>query len=124
MRPRARDRDVGIYIQDSWKPHPRLTLNGGVRADFVRRFDDIYGVERMNSINIGPRFGVAFMVTEDARNVLRGSAGRVHEQVNGRDPITTFWTTSNRFRRDLYDAQGDGVFETGDHHAGGHQRAQ
>jgi hypothetical protein len=107
----ARDRDVGIYIQDSWKPHPRLTVNGGVRADFVRRFDDIYAVERMNSINIGPRFGVAFMVTEDARNVLRGSAGRVHEQVNGRDPITTFSTTSNRFRRDLYDAQGDGVFE-------------
>jgi hypothetical protein len=107
----ARDRDVGIYVQDSWKPHPRLTLNGGVRADFVRRFDDIYSVERMNSINIGPRFGVAFMVTEDARNVLRGSAGRVHEQVNGRDPITTFSTTSSRFRRDLYDAQGDGVFE-------------
>ena len=107
----ARDRDVGIYIQDSWKPHPRLTVNGGVRADFVRRFDDIYAVERMNSINIGPRFGVAFMVTEDARNVLRGSAGRVHEQVNGRDPITTFSTTSNRFRRDLYDAEGDGAFE-------------
>jgi hypothetical protein len=82
-----------------------------VRVDFVRRFDDIYGVERMNSTNVGPRFGFAYMVTADARTVLRGSAGRVHEQVNGRDPITTFATTSNRFRRDLYDAQGDGVFE-------------
>ncbi len=107
----ARDRDVGIYVQDSWKPHPRMTLNGGVRADFVRRFDDVYGVERMNSVNIGPRLGVAFLVTADARNVLRGSAGRVHEQVNGRDPITTFGPTSVRFRRDLYDAQGDGIFE-------------
>jgi hypothetical protein len=107
----ARDRDIGIYIQDAWKPHARLTINAGLRADFVRRFDDIYGVERMSSTNIGPRFGFAFMVTEDARNVLRGSAGRVHEQVNGRDPITTFATTSNRFRRDLYDANGDGVFE-------------
>ena len=56
----ARDRDIGIYIQDGWKPNARLTLNGGVRADFVRRFDDIYDVERMNSTNIGPRFGVAF----------------------------------------------------------------
>jgi hypothetical protein len=107
----ARDRDIGIYIQDAWKPHARLTVNAGVRADFVHRFDDIYGVERMTSTNIGPRFGIAFMVTEDARNVLRGSAGRVHEQVNGRDPITTFATTSNRFRRDIYDANGDGVFE-------------
>jgi len=107
----ARDRDIGIYIQDGWKPNARLTLNGGVRADFVRRFDDIYGVERMSSTNIGPRFGFAFLVTADARNVLRGSAGRVHEQVNGRDPITTFATTSNRFRRDIYDANGDGIFE-------------
>ena len=107
----ARDRDVGIYIQDGWKPNARLTINAGLRADFVRRFDDIYGVERMNSVNIGPRFGFAFMLTADARNVLRGSAGRVHEQVNGRDPITTFATTSNRFRRDLYDNNADGVFE-------------
>ena len=107
----ARDRDIGIYIQDGWKPNARLTLNGGVRVDFVRRFDDIYEVERMNSTNIGPRFGFAFLVTADARNVLRGSAGRVHEQVNGRDPITTFATTTNRFRRDIYDANGDGIFE-------------
>jgi hypothetical protein len=66
----------------------------------------------MNTVAIGPRFGVAFLVTEDARNVLRASAGRVHEQVNGRDPITTFATTSNRLRRDVYDVNGDGTLET------------
>ncbi len=108
----ARDRDVGVYVQDSWKPNARLTANFGVRADFVRRFDNVYGVQRMKSVNVGPRFGIAYLVTEDARNVLRASAGRVHEQVNGRDPITTFGPTSVRLRRDLYDAQGDGVFET------------
>lgn len=108
----AKDRDVGIYVQDSWKPNARLTANFGVRADFVRRFDNVYGVQRMKSVNVGPRFGIAFLVTEDARNVLRASAGRVHEQVNGRDPITTFGPTSVRLRRDLYDAQGDGTFET------------
>ncbi|HYE85775.1 MAG TPA: carboxypeptidase regulatory-like domain-containing protein [Vicinamibacterales bacterium] len=107
----ARDRDIGIYIQDAWKPIDRLTINAGVRADFVRRFDDIYDVERMNSVNIGPRFGFALVLTGDHRNVLRGSAGRIHEQVNGRDPITTFATTSSRHRRDIYDADGDGVFE-------------
>jgi hypothetical protein len=107
----AHDRDHAVYVQDQWKPNARVTLNYGVRADFVRRFDKVYGVERMNSVNVGPRFGLAWMITEDARNVLRASAGRVHEQVNGRDPITTFATTSNRDRRDLYDGNGDGIFE-------------
>jgi hypothetical protein len=107
----ARDRDIAFYVQDNWKPHPRLTVNGGVRADFVRRFDDLFDIVRMNSTNIGPRLGGAFLITEDARNVLRAFVGRVHEQVNGRDPITTFGPTSRRFQRDIYDNNGDGVFE-------------
>ena len=108
----ARDRDYAVYVQDAWKPHPRVTTNLGVRVDFVRRFDDIFKVERMNSMNVGPRLGLAYLVTPDARNVLRLFYGRLHEQVNGRDPITTFGPTSRRERREIYDANGDGVFET------------
>ncbi len=108
----ARDRDIAVYIQDMWKPHARLTLNAGIRADFVRRFDDIFDIERMNRANIGPRIGGAFLITEDARNVLRAFYGRVHEQVNGRDPITTFRTTESRLVRNLYDVDGDGSLET------------
>src|SRR5262245_62667795 len=67
----ARDRDYAFYLQDSWKPHARVTANIGVRADFVRRFDDIYQVERMNSSNVGPRAGLAYLLTADARNVVR-----------------------------------------------------
>lgn len=108
----ARDRDIAIYIQDTWRPNPRLTVNAGVRADFVHRFDRIFEVQRMNSTNIGPRAGMSFMLTEDARNVVRAYVGRVHEQVNGRDPITTFGPTSRRLAREIYDANGDGIFET------------
>ncbi len=110
----ARDRDYAFYAQDSWKPHARVTANIGVRADFVRRFDDIYKVERMNSTNIGPRAGLAYLVTSDARNVVRAFYGRLIEQVNGRDPITTytpFSQPSQRERREIFDADGDGVFE-------------
>ncbi len=108
----ARDRDIAFYVQDNWKPHPRLSLNLGVRADYVRRFDDMFEVVRMDSTNIGPRVGGAFLVTSDARNVLRAFFGRVHEQVNGRDPITTFGPTSNRDQINIYDVDADGVLET------------
>jgi hypothetical protein len=50
-------------------------------------------------------------VTADAHNVMRVFYGRLHEQVNGRDPITTFGPTSRRERREIYDADGDGIFE-------------
>jgi hypothetical protein len=86
----ARDRDVGIYLQDAWKPHSRVTANVGVRVDFVRRHDAIFDIDRMKSVEVGPRVGVAYQVTKDARTVLRASYGRVAEQVNGRDVITPF----------------------------------
>jgi hypothetical protein len=82
---KSRDRDIGVYVQDSWKPNQRLTITPGLRVDFVRRFDGIFNVVRMKDTTIGPRFSMTYLATEDARNVIRFSAGRVHEQVNGRD---------------------------------------
>jgi hypothetical protein len=81
----ARDRDIGLYFQDSWKPSERLTLSPGLRVDFVKRYDALLNITRMKDTPIGPRFSLTYLVTADARNVLRFSAGRVHEQVNGRD---------------------------------------
>jgi hypothetical protein len=108
----AHDRDLGVYVQDTWRPTRRLTLNLGVRADWVRRYDGIFDVERQNSTEIGPRFGFSYMVTSDARNVLRGSYVRVHEQVMGRDAVTLFGATEAAEQRDLYDLDGDGTLET------------
>jgi hypothetical protein len=107
----AHDRDLAFYVQDTWRPTPRLVLNLGVRADFVRRFDGIFDVVRQQSTEIGPRFGFSYMVTADARNVLRGSFVRVHEQVMGRDAVTLFGDTARAEQRDLYDGDGDGNFE-------------
>lgn len=119
---KARDRDVGVYVQDSWKPGPSLTVNAGVRVEFVRRFDDLFGVERQRSVDFGPRLGVAY-ATQDGLTVFRASYGRVHEAVNGRDPITLLGSpigsgggvvtqTSRSRSRDEYDTNGDGVMDS------------
>jgi hypothetical protein len=108
----AHDRDIGVYLQDTWRPASRLTLNLGLRADFVRRYDGIFDIVRQNSTEIQPRFGFSYMVTADARNVLRGSAGRYPEQVMGRDAVTLFGAGDVAETRDLYDVDLDGTFET------------
>jgi hypothetical protein len=108
----ARERDYGIYLQDSWKPHERLTISAGVRADFIKRHDNLFDIDRMNDTAIAPRFGFSYLVTKDARNVLRGSAGRIYEQVMGRDAVTLFGADARVELVDTYDFNGDGNFES------------
>ncbi len=108
----ARDRDWAFYAQDNWRPNDRLTTNLGVRFDFVKRFDKIFDITRENSHIVQPRFGFSYLVTKDARNVLRGSYVREGEQMMGRDAVTTFGASSRVGGRDEYDNNGDGVFET------------
>jgi hypothetical protein len=109
---KARDRDVGLYVQDTWRPDTRLTTNFGVRVDFVKRVDKLFDVERQSSTEIQPRLGFSYLLTDDARTVLRGSYARVAEQVMGRDQVTLFGAGSKVNTRDEYDNNLDGVFET------------
>jgi len=97
-----RDSDIAVYAQDAWKPNPRLTANIGVRVDWVRRHDDLLNIYRERSAAIQPRAGAAFLVTEDARNVLRASYSRLYEQVNGRDYIVSFGNTGGVTTTDVY----------------------
>ena len=108
-----RDRDIGVYFQDAWRPNDRLNISAGIRADFVRRLDGINDIERMNTVAVGPRVGFSWTVTEDAKNVIRASYSRVHEQVNGRDASSSFgsWDTLSGFT-DFYDTGFNGQFET------------
>ncbi len=112
----ARDRDIGIYLQDSWQPNPRLTLNLGLRVDFVRRFDGLNDFDRMNTTVFGPRVGFSYLLTSDARNVLRGSYGRIHEAVSGVDAATSYdgsaGDSGGRSTQIIeYDREGDGFWE-------------
>jgi hypothetical protein len=97
------DRDIALYVQDSWRPHPRLTANLGLRVDWVTRHDELLNIDREpTNADIQPRAGLAYLVTADARNVLRASYSRLYEQVNGRDYIVTFGNTGGVTTRDVY----------------------
>jgi hypothetical protein len=109
----GRDKDLGFYVQDTWKPSDRLTATLGVRVDLVRRFDQQRGFSRQSSTEIGPRLGFSYLLTEDAKNVLRGTFARVHEQLQGgRHNVSSFGGADTQATRDEYDTNGDGVFET------------
>jgi hypothetical protein len=108
----ARDRDVAIYGQDTWRPNERLTATVGVRVDWTHRFDKLFNVTREDAHIVQPRAGFSYLVTKDARNVLRGSYVRVGEQMMGRDMVTLFGGDASVNIVDRYDNDGDGIFET------------
>ena len=109
----GRDKDIGFYVQDNWKPTSRVTATIGVRVDLVRRFDSQRGFSRQSSAEVGPRAGFSYLITEDAKNVLRGTFARVHEQLQGgRHGVSSFGGADAAATQDTYDLDGDGVFES------------
>ena len=99
---REYDRDIAFYVQDSWTPTERLTVNAGLRTDFIKRHDKLLEHDRMRSTAVQPRAGISYLVTRDARNVVRASYGRLYEQVNGRDYIVQFGSLGAVETTDVY----------------------
>ncbi len=63
------------YLQDAWRPTSNLTLKIGARYDTVA-FENDLGTEIADMDMVQPRLGVAWDITGDAKNVVRGSWGR------------------------------------------------
>ncbi len=113
LQSKGSDEDYGFYVQDSWKPTSRLTATIGVRIDLVTRFDELRNLTRQSSTEIGPRAGFSYVITSDAKNVLRGTYGRYHQQLMGtRNPVPSFGGNDAQGLREEYDVDGNGTFET------------
>ncbi len=73
-----RGSDLGMdsaYINDRWDPHPRLTLNLGVRYDRTRALDAV-GRVISDDDAFSPRLGFAWDLRGDGRQQLIASYGR------------------------------------------------
>jgi len=105
---RQRGQDYAAYVQDAWRPTTRLTVNAGIRVDKVIMQDLVFNVRSQNSTEIGPRLGVNYALTADARNVARAHWVLVGDQPG----IVATVGSATLGTHDLYDLDLDGTFET------------
>ncbi|MCO4744719.1 MAG: TonB-dependent receptor [Proteobacteria bacterium] len=66
------------YIQDVYKPHPRLTLRPGVRMDLSSLNNDAQE-SVFTRITVSPRFGITYDLTGDGKTAARAYYGRFYD---------------------------------------------
>lgn len=76
----GRNRRESAFVQDSWKVNDRLTINPGLRLDWVRGHAPALNDEKVyDTKNLAPRLGFAFDLTGDSKTVLKGHYGQYYE---------------------------------------------
>jgi len=90
------DNRLGLYVGDSWKIKPNLTLSVGVRydRDTGRTDSDLPAIPEINALypgygnqvqqanlNFAPQFGFAWDPAKNGKTVIRGGVGLYYENV-------------------------------------------
>lgn len=80
--------NLGVFVQDEWRPRSRLTVNAGLRYDLQWLPSPI----QLDANNVSPRVGVAWS-PGDGQTVIRASGGVYFDRI----PLRA---TSNALQRD------------------------
>jgi carboxypeptidase family protein len=82
---RGSQRRTGIYAQDNWRVHERVTIEPGVRIGLYDGSVPLEGASYQNTA-VSLRVGAAWDVARDHRSVIRAHYGRYHDPL-----VTTFY---------------------------------
>lgn len=74
----ARNRRQSVFAQDSWRIGEKVTVNAGLRGDFIQGTHEDLGTA-YSTKNWAPRLGFAWDVAGDHRTVVKGSYGQYVE---------------------------------------------
>jgi len=64
--------EYAFWLQDKWSPRRRLTFDFGARYDYSTL---------SHESNVSPRFGFAYVLTDDNRTLVRGGVGLFYDKV-------------------------------------------
>jgi hypothetical protein len=80
---------IGLFAQDKWRPHTRLTVSLGVRYDLEilptpnqdnPMFADNPDGYPRDANNVAPRLGVTWAMDDEGRSALRGGFGTFYQR--------------------------------------------
>ncbi|MGI4831565.1 MAG: carboxypeptidase regulatory-like domain-containing protein [Janthinobacterium lividum] len=75
-------KDAAWYVQDRWKPIPRLAITAGIRPDWISASDRIAKLTMQHSWNWAPRIAGTYVLTQNQRNVVRASWTKITDITN------------------------------------------
>ncbi len=106
---------LSLYLQDEWRVTNRLNLSLGLRyeidtplteregrisnlipgvGNFVVGSSELPRLHEIDTNNFAPRFGIAYRLTEDGKNVIRGGGGIFYDNGVFQDRFSTARTNA------------------------------